>query len=181
MEGLPVIPRADGTVGDVGTSWWTTRVGEKNIARDFGIAAIEAEAIPDEFFSHIQTNCKPYGYGRWDKTRLEEACGSMNHNLDGCGDVSVADRVAFVDQGMFPEKRTVSNYRTRMTGSSRLMRSTQNLAMIRTMLRAIPLKLFRLRPVLRRRWNFRERRHVRLSWKFRLHTVDLYRTSCCGR
>ena len=109
MEGLPVIPRADGTVGDVGTSWWNTRVGEKNIARDFGITAIEAEAIPDEFSSRTFrpiANHTDMAVGT--KTRAEEVRGSKNDNFDGCDEVSVADRVAFVDQGMFPEKRTVS-------------------------------------------------------------------------
>lgn len=109
MEGLPVIPRADGTVGDVGTSWWTTRVGEKNIARDFGITAIEAEAIPDEFSSRTFrpiANHTDIVVGT--KAHTEEVRGSENHSFDSRGDVSVADRVAFVDQGMFPEKRTVS-------------------------------------------------------------------------
>jgi hypothetical protein len=30
MEDLPMIPRADGTVGDVGTSWWDAAVSEQN-------------------------------------------------------------------------------------------------------------------------------------------------------
>lgn len=33
MEGVPVIERADGTVADLGCSWWETSVGEEKIAR----------------------------------------------------------------------------------------------------------------------------------------------------
>lgn len=74
MDGLPIIERADGTVGDVGTSWWTKAVGEESITRDFGIAEIGAEAIPEDF---------------------------TNHAAD------ISSRISYVDQGVFPEKRTI--------------------------------------------------------------------------
>ena len=74
MNGLPIIERADGTVGDVGTAWWTKAVGEESITRDFGIAEIGAEAIPEDF---------------------------TNHAAD------ISSRISYVDQGVFPEKRTI--------------------------------------------------------------------------
>lgn len=74
MEGLPIIERADGTVGDVGTAWWTKAVGEESITRDFGITEIGAEAIPDDFSNAA---------------------------------VDISSRISYVDQGVFPEKRTV--------------------------------------------------------------------------
>ena len=74
MDGLPIIERADGTVGDVGTAWWTKAVGEGSITRDFGIAEIGAEAIPEDF---------------------------TNHAAD------ISSRISYVDQGVFPEKRTI--------------------------------------------------------------------------
>lgn len=74
MDGLPIIERADGTVGDVGTAWWTKAVGEESITRDFGIAEIGAEAIPEDF---------------------------TNHATD------ISSRISYVDQGVFPEKRTI--------------------------------------------------------------------------
>ncbi len=74
MEGLPIIERADGTVGDVGTAWWTKAVGEESITHDFGITEIGAEAIPDDF---------------------------SNPAAD------ISSRISYVDQGVFPEKRTV--------------------------------------------------------------------------
>ena len=74
MDGLPIIERADGTVGDVGTAWWTKAVGEESITRDFGIAEIGAEAIPEDF---------------------------TNHAAD------ISSRISYVDQGVFPEMRTI--------------------------------------------------------------------------
>lgn len=74
MDGLPIIERADGTVGDVGTAWWTKAVGEESITRNFGIAEIGAEAIPEDF---------------------------TNHAAD------ISSRISYVDQGVFPEKRTI--------------------------------------------------------------------------
>ena len=74
MDGLPIIERADGTVGDVGTAWWTKAVGEESITRDFGIAEIGAEAIPEDF---------------------------TNHAAD------ISSRISYIDQGVFPEKRTI--------------------------------------------------------------------------
>ena len=74
MDGLPIIERADGTVGDVGTAWWTKAVGEESITRDFGIAEIGAEAIPEDV---------------------------TNHAAD------ISSRISYVDQGVFPEKRTI--------------------------------------------------------------------------
>lgn len=34
MDGVPVISRADGTVGDVGTTWWNDNVGERVVSAD---------------------------------------------------------------------------------------------------------------------------------------------------
>ena len=45
MDGLPVIERADGSVGDVGTSWWTTEVGRERIDANTGFAADEVAQI----------------------------------------------------------------------------------------------------------------------------------------
>jgi hypothetical protein len=80
MDGLPIIERADGTVGDVGTAWWSKAVGEESITRDFGIAEIEAEAIPEDF---------------------------TNHSAD------ISSRISYVDQGVFPEKRTIDELEQR--------------------------------------------------------------------
>ena len=71
MEGLPVIERADGTVGDVGTGWWNASVGSSVVG---GGAPAQG---PD--------------------------AGSRDP-----GRSQIASRVAFVDEGVFPERRTTS-------------------------------------------------------------------------
>lgn len=87
MEGLPVIARADGSVGDVGTSWWTAAVGADTIIRDSGFAP-EA-AIPSDF-------------SLTDLDRLERAARATRRS-------DIASRVAFVDEGAYPERRRVED------------------------------------------------------------------------
>lgn len=97
MAGVPVIERADGTVGDVGTSWWTASVGADSIPSSFGIAAEDDPlAIPVDFS----------GMGRRLDAGLSRgfdappAGGEASH-------ASISGRVAFVDEGAYPERRTV--------------------------------------------------------------------------
>lgn len=97
MAGVPVIERADGTVGDVGTSWWTASVGADAIPSSFGIAAEDDPlAIPADFS----------GMGRRLDAGLSRgfdaspAGGEASH-------ASISGRVAFVDEGAYPERRTV--------------------------------------------------------------------------
>ena len=88
MDGLPIIERADGSVGDVGTSWWRDAVGEQAIAHDAGFAAEEASAIPSDFSAT-------------DRDRL----GASAARRAG----SIASRVAVIDEGAYPERRTLED------------------------------------------------------------------------
>lgn len=95
MAGVPVIERADGTVGDVGTSWWTASVGADAIPSSFSIAAEDDPlAIPADFS----------GMGR----RLD---AGLSYGFDvppaGASREDISGRVAFVDEGAYPERRTV--------------------------------------------------------------------------
>ena len=47
MEGVPVIQRADGSVGDVGTTWWEQAVGVDAITRGARLSALADLSIPD--------------------------------------------------------------------------------------------------------------------------------------
>lgn len=87
MDGLPVIARADGSVGDVGTSWWANAVGADTIIHDSGFAVDEA-AIPSDFSST-------------DRDRLSAAASTAARRG------SIAGRVAYVDEGAYPEHRSV--------------------------------------------------------------------------
>ena len=88
MDGVPVIARADGSVGDVGTSWWKNAVGEQSIISDSGFAADEpAIAIPSDF-------------SRPDAALLDARPARST---------GISLRVANIDEGAYPERRTVDD------------------------------------------------------------------------
>ena len=89
MEGVPIIERADGSVGDVGTSWWRRAVGESALSLDAGFATDPtAPAIPSDFSTS-------------DRDRL--VASADRHGA------SIARRVALVDEGAYPERRTLDD------------------------------------------------------------------------
>ena len=54
MDGLPVIPRADGSVGDVGTSWWDASLDhDSNALSDNDLSSIPA--VDSELFSRMES------------------------------------------------------------------------------------------------------------------------------
>ena len=88
MEGLPVIERADGSVGDVGTTWWRQAVGDVPIVEGNGFAKVgDRLAIRSDF---TQT----------DRERLVTSGRNVG---------AIASRVAYVDEGAYPEMRTVED------------------------------------------------------------------------
>ena len=93
MDGLPVIERADGSVGDVGTSWWTTEVGRERIDANTGFAADEVAqiSIPTSFSADAA------------RTALEAVREQQSRSR-----VDIASRLAFIDEGVFPEHRSVA-------------------------------------------------------------------------
>ncbi|SES92290.1 hypothetical protein SAMN05216348_104126 [Olsenella sp. KH3B4] len=86
MEGLPVIERADGSVGDVGTPWWTAAVGPA-VSGPVGIGEGAADAIPSEF----------------------GAAGIDDLQFMSVGPREISRRVAPVEQDAYPEKRSVED------------------------------------------------------------------------
>lgn len=86
MSGIPVIERADGSVGDVGTSWWESAVAE------------EQRPVNDRFMADAALPAVPSGFGVSDKDRLVSAADDAKK--------SIAERVAFVDDGVYPERRS---------------------------------------------------------------------------
>ena len=97
MDGLPVIERADGSVGDVGTSWWTTEVGRERIDANTGFAADEVAqiSIPSSFSAEAA------------RTALEAARKQQSRSR-----ADIASRLAFIDEGVFPEHRSVAEAAT---------------------------------------------------------------------
>lgn len=97
MDGLPVIERADGSVGDVGTSWWTTEVGRERIDANTGFAADEVAqiSIPSSFSADAA------------RTALEAVREQQSRSR-----MDIASRLAFIDEGVFPEHRSVAEAAT---------------------------------------------------------------------
>lgn len=97
MDGLPVIERADGSVGDVGTSWWTTEVGRERIDANTGFAADEVVqiSIPSSFSADAA------------RTALEAVREQQSRSR-----MDIASRLAFIDEGVFPEHRSVAEAAT---------------------------------------------------------------------
>lgn len=97
MDGLPVIERADGSVGDVGTSWWTTEVGRERIDANTGFAADEVAqiSIPSSFSADAA------------RTALEAARKKQSRSR-----TDIASRLAFIDEGVFPEHRSAAEAAT---------------------------------------------------------------------
>lgn len=88
MDGVPVIARADGSVGDVGTSWWEASVGADSIISDSGFAAEDDLAIPSDF---------------------TDPAARAIPLAPGLAAPSISERVAFVDEGVYPEMRTMDD------------------------------------------------------------------------
>ncbi|MCI6843420.1 MAG: hypothetical protein MR874_01480 [Coriobacteriaceae bacterium] len=86
MEGLPVIERADGSVGDVGTTWWAAAVGP-SISGPIGAGVGAEDAIPSEF----------------------GADGMDDLQFMSVGPRDISRRVAVVEEGAYPEKRSVED------------------------------------------------------------------------
>ena len=97
MDGLPVIERADGSVGDVGTSWWTTEVGREHVNANTGFAADEVAqiSIPSSFSADAA------------RTALEAARKQQSRSR-----ADIASRLAFIDEGVFPEHRSAAEAAT---------------------------------------------------------------------
>lgn len=98
MDGLPVIARADGSVADVGTSWWNTSVGLSSIAKVEDYVAPQGSgdlAIP----SHFSAESGKDLLARAAKDQQAAAAG-QEFMRDG-----IEKRVAFVDEGVYPEVR----------------------------------------------------------------------------
>ena len=112
MDGLPVIERADGSVGDVGTSWWTTEVGRERIDANTGFAADEVAqiSIPSSFSADAA------------RTALEAVREQQSRSR-----MDIASRLAFIDEGVFPEHRSVAEAATD-DGEQALRSMEENLA-----------------------------------------------------
>jgi len=115
FDDLPVIERADGSVGDVGTQWWNTRMGDA--VRKVG----SLRDIPDFDFSaatlsqpaQVQPSAGLDGEVQSAATQVQSADAPLPlSSSKACIDTvkrseTIAARVANVNIGQYPAKRTV--------------------------------------------------------------------------
>lgn len=97
MDGVPVIRRADGTTGDVGTIWWDVITGEDQSTRpgltDLMTEGYQAIGVPTGIAAPTEpVAAAPAPAPTADKESRERS-------------ESIATRVANVDQGLYPEVR----------------------------------------------------------------------------
>ncbi len=107
MDGLPVIERADGSVGDVGTEWWNKTVGFEAIEKNPGYVAEGLDAIPSDF-------TQPGVAAAWEIRDSIPAIQSVDtsRSVPASADAAersrqIAARLPFVFEGVYPEQRTV--------------------------------------------------------------------------
>lgn len=127
MDGLPVIERADGSVADVGTSWWNTSVGLASIAKiDDYVEGEDTDglAIPSDFSetgkqmlieaaqtaslrrpAHTGSSAPAPAAASEAPAAPMPAPAPTASPADEFTHGSIADRIAFVDEGVYPERR----------------------------------------------------------------------------
>lgn len=104
FEGLPIIERADGTVGDVGTSWWDARLGDS--VRHVGEKDVMA-SLPT-----VEETSNELSVPAWMGDASHDAAPSASERpLTPAMEFSrsraarIARSVPEVDQGKYPEHR----------------------------------------------------------------------------
>lgn len=106
MDGLPVIARADGSVGDVGTDWWNKTVGFDAIEKNPGYVAADFDAIPSDFTQPGVAAAWEIRDGMPATASVDTSVGSPS--LDAAErSRQIASRLPFIDEGTYPEERTV--------------------------------------------------------------------------
>ena len=120
FEGLPIIERADGTVGDVGTGWWDQTLGSSILRVDeFNTGEIDA----DEIFRRIEAIPSdapmPKASNETENTGAvaqaeEQHIASSSEQFDQAHSASrradyISKNVNEVNVGVFPEHRTVAD------------------------------------------------------------------------
>lgn len=83
MDGVPVIERADGSVGDVGTGWWNVAMGD-SVRRDLDVGASTGLASP---------------------SAAQATAADQAPKTHAAARNSVAARLADLDMGVYPEQR----------------------------------------------------------------------------
>ena len=99
MDDLPVITRADGTVGDVGTDWWEREHG-KDISRDLSIPVSDDYSVVQPTIDDM-----PFAASVTSSQRsfaAEDIAAATTRPRPDRSEIS--SRIAEIDSGLYPEK-----------------------------------------------------------------------------
>ncbi|GEM_PF-885388 len=118
MDDLPVIKRADGSVGDVGTDWWERAVG-KDISRDLTIPISEDYSVAQDDVDNIPFRASVIsnriGFETADLAQAQRSLKAEEtiHVQQGSAmdsrpsRASISSRIPQIDEGLYPEHREV--------------------------------------------------------------------------
>lgn len=110
---LPIIQRADGSVGDVGTGWWEAKVGDavRRVGEGVDFAEDDSQdlAIPSWMDSSATAQTHSTAHAQSGAQVKPSARPAVQRplNRESRADI-IAKSVAQVDQGTFPERRSAS-------------------------------------------------------------------------
>lgn len=115
FDDLPVIERADGSVGDVGTQWWNTRMGDavRKVGSLRDIADFDFSAATLSQPAQVQPSASLDGEVQSAATQVQSAdaplsLSSSKARIDTVKrSETIAARVANVNIGQYPAKRSV--------------------------------------------------------------------------
>lgn len=123
FDDLPVIERADGSVGDVGTGWWNAALKD-SIRHDYGTADesdlqdidMTGEHGPLDVFQPAYAAEKipaSYSTGAAAVTQAASSTDVTSESTDGGaqkGRYQISQRLAYIDEAAFPEKSEADTF-----------------------------------------------------------------------
>lgn len=106
MEGMPIITRADGSTGDVGTSWWNAAVGDRRRT------SFDGDLMDDtaQKLVHHDIDPAPVNVGCTQQPAASAAAApKSDSDLGAIRSRAIVSRIAYVEQGLYPEKRSLED------------------------------------------------------------------------
>ena len=104
MAGVPIIERADGSVGDVGTTWWDKAMEEDNVSKGFDLWILGTE---DTMANKLKSEELEQGKTVAASAELIADAASVAAPKDIRPLRNLSALIPQIDEGMFPEDKEV--------------------------------------------------------------------------
>lgn len=104
MAGVPIIARADGSVGDVGTIWWDKAMEEDNVSKGFDLWILGTE---DTMANRPKTDEMEQGKTVAASAELIAEASSVAASKDVRPLRNLSALIPQIDEGIFPEDKEV--------------------------------------------------------------------------